>query len=78
MDKDNDGNVDYTLNYTITDFTPCEAYFGFTGATGGLRNLQSVDNFNLTLIPVPIPSSMLLLLSGLIGGLYLRTKEKIK
>ena len=65
----------YIDNYKIEDFSPFEAYFGFTGGTGGRYNNQAIDNFNLTLNPVPIPSSMLLLLTGLVGSFYLRRQR---
>ncbi len=62
----------YIGEYTISGFSPFEAYFGFTGGTGAGYNLQRIDNFKLTLNPVPIPSSLLLIISGLIGSFYLR------
>ena len=57
---DNDLKIN---NYVVSDFTPFQAYVGFTGATGGLYNLQQVDNFNLNLTPVPLPGTI-----GLLGG----------
>ncbi|HFC97253.1 MAG TPA: hypothetical protein ENJ40_02180 [Thermosulfurimonas dismutans] len=54
-------------NFIVSDFTPFEAYIGFTGATGGANNLQEVDNFKLELTPVPLPGA----LGFLGGGLFL-------
>ncbi len=62
----------YINNYHIGLFTPFTAYFGFTGATSSYCNLQRVDNFKLTLAPVPIPGSALLVASGLLSLLGIR------
>ena len=63
----------YITDYELTNFTPFEAYFGFTGATGSLYNMQYIDNFELRLdpssspAPIPEPTTLFLLGSGLIG-----------
>ncbi len=63
-------------NYTVTGFTPFNAYFGFTGGTGYYKNLQQIDNVNITLTPVPLPGTFWLFGGGLVGGLILRRKIK--
>ncbi len=70
-------NVVYIADYQIGNFTPFNAYIGFTGGTGYFSNLQKVDNMALTLttpVTAPIPGSALLLGGGLIGFLGIRKK----
>ncbi len=63
-------------NFVVSDFTPFEAYIGFTGATGGAHNLQEVDNFKLELTPVPLPGAVGFLGGGLfLLGIGLRRKK---
>lgn len=46
---------------------PANGYFGFTGATGGARNLQYVDNVVISTASVPVPGTLALMGLGLAG-----------
>jgi len=68
------------IDYVIGGYNGFDAYFGFTGATGASFSRQLIDNFEITVnqTPVPEPTTVLLLGSGLLSlGAY-RRRRKVK
>lgn len=70
------------LSYAVDLFgtVGSQAYFGFTGSTGGARSKQQVNSFDLEVSapPVPLPAALPMLATGfaLMGGLGLRRRRK--
>lgn len=61
------------INHTLSGYIGSDAYFGFTGSTGASYSRQLIDNFEINV--VPIPTSIILLGSGLLGlGVFNRKK----
>ena len=51
------------LNTMLPGFVPFDGYFGFAGGTGAAVARQAVDNFEVS-VPVPEPSTLLVVVSG--------------
>jgi len=67
------------LNARIDNYTAFDAYFGFTGATGGLTNYHKIDNvvINSTLpTSVPEPSTLAIFALGIVGLASRRFKKQ--
>jgi hypothetical protein len=62
------------INYVIDGYDSFDAYFGFTGSTGASYSRQLIDNFDITITPVPLPASLPLLGAGLLSLYVLRRK----
>ena len=63
-------------NYILPELNFSNVYFGFTGATGYWSATQYVDNFNLNLSPVPLPSSVVLLGCGVLSLIGIKKIKK--
>jgi len=64
-------------NYSLpVELNFSNVYFGFTGATGAVSATQYVDNFNLNLSSVPLPSSVILLGCGVLSLIGIKKIKK--
>lgn len=63
-------------NYSLPELNFSNVYFGFTGGTGAEYAIQYVDNFNLNLSPVPLPSSVILLGCGVLSLIGIKKIKK--
>ncbi len=70
-------DIEY-INHLIGGYVGSDAYFGFTGSTGASYSRQLIDNFDITVNqnPVPVPPTLLLFGSGLLGLIGIRTRKK--
>ncbi|WP_424969908.1 lectin-like domain-containing protein [Dinoroseobacter sp. S76] len=59
----------------LFDIVGPQAYFGFTGSTGGASNLHQVRSLDLHVAPIPIPASLPLAMLG-IGALGLLRRRQ--
>lgn len=64
LSVDIDG-TNYINNFSIGGYSAFDGYFGFTAGTGARNDWHKISNFNLTVSPVPEPSTYALMLGGL-------------